>query len=302
MLRFITKLSCFYISILIIMSVGLVVHETQLLHGTYTDMANLIQRGNRYCTQQTQDIDIVLKQINTNSRSKLSYQKWLDCVENGKGFRGLTTTSTGITTPGIAPDKNLKDIIEFLKSNQGDGYSPLNFGMTYLDPVKLEQDMKHFLVKNIRDFDRFLTIGRFGFYRVDPYTIDVKVSLDMEPVDISNILTDATTRSEYVKIFGLDVNNVNTSEHISKSELTTLIKYNITYYVKWDYIPTSVYFRVNQRKVRGMVEQPDNIYFPMLYDAKGNLNPNPNMRTAFAQYKLTTDKPFKYTYSYILTH
>lgn len=307
-----------YLGLLLIALVAYVIFfETNNLHKAIISMSDLVARGNRYATQQTQDIDLVKEQITTNTASRRAYELWLNAMSSYNGLSNLHTdgaTCYGTLTSVSGTDPIMSnDIVGFLREdfNSGSsyGYTPLNFGITYLDPVKLEEDMKSFLIRNIRGFSTMFSFGKYGLYVVDPNTIDVHVSLDMTPVRIDSLLTDDVSKKAFYSMFGIDapasVSELNSNKFIQKNELKTIVMYKIKYYVKWDYVTTAYFFKMKKSETVAYLSQavpPKGIYFPLWYDREGNLETDISKKGSSPRRKLITDEPLEYDFEYVLTH
>lgn len=302
MLKLTRNIGLTILALLISLLAYTVIFEYTTFNNTTIEMSSLVRRGNRYCTQQAQDIDIVKKQIETNYQSRQAYKVWLEDMQNYSGFKNLRVSggvlSTTVPSEFEADTTVTSDVIPFLmddfyKGSSGNGYTPLNFGMTYLDPVKLQEDMEYYLTVNIRDFNNYLSAGKNGLYRIDPYTLEVAVELNMKPVRIDKTGNRAT-QEEYAKIFGLDLNSELGKKLASKEGLKTIVKYEILYKIKWDYIPTSAFFILTQDKAERIPQEY--VYRQISYDK------NVEKRLDTAVLKGVFTAPLEYKYDYVLTN
>lgn len=327
MIKLVRRMMLLTIAVSLISLLFLLTREIHAMNTTIQEFDDLVRRGNRYATLQTQDIDIVKQKLvgtGADSRSISAYRTWLNALENYRGFQGMKVSPTGgylapgTTTGEGASDPLLVDsIIPFLKEdlNSGDskGYTPLNFGMTYLDPVLLQQDMTDYLKTSIRTLSSGTTHGTWGHYRVDPETITVSVTLNMTPFNIESLLNSGNADSQraFIQMFGLDVNDSDTARLIGvtpgeNNKIKTVIRYDITYDIKWDYIPYTFITKVPSRVYKAgnfdSRNPPEDIYFPWLYTEDGSLNDNPDVWFKDGRYKMLLPKPVAYEFSYVLTH
>lgn len=327
MLKVTRKFLTWYIVITIILFIILLTREFYEMQATIAQFEDLVRRANRYATLQTQDIDIVKKQIigsNADPRSVTAYRQWLNSMSGYRGFSGMTvnkngsyfgpTSSTGEgSSDEILTDSIIPFLINDLNDSDSKGYTPLNFGMTYLDPILLRKDMLEYLQLSIRKLSPGTSFGTWGNYRIDPSTIEVEVEMDMTPFNIEDLLASGNPDSQraFIQMFGLDVNDSDTARLIGvdpskRNRIKTVVRYDITYRIKWDYIPYSPLTRVpssvykSGRYNEGNI--PQHIYYPWLYTEDGELNPNPSVRFKDGRYKMLLPGPVEYKFSYVLTH
>lgn len=289
------------------------VYDINVLHKTMIEMDASLNAANNYCVKQSQDITGLQDILKDNRVSGEEYQHWLTAMErmdsvtfNHDGT-AVQSTVTGASVDEIFKERFLKKLIEEKDSHKGEIMTPLNFGITYLDRQRLEQEARWYMHKRVLDFNDRFAFGKMGLYRIDPNTLDVRVSLKVTPINLVDLNVSAFVKSQYLKLFGTDTQKGGDVSAGGRVMSNVIVKYDIDYYLYYDYISSSPFLRIAKSDLAKFVRPdqltpPADIYFPFWYTKDGLINPDEKKRLASPIRKLKLSEPIKYSYSFVLTN
>lgn len=263
------------ITILIGCLVYVVFVEVTTFKDTYNAFQKTIILGNEYATSETQDVEIYNKMLSGNRDSKKAYGEWLDNTLAGRetsiDFNGRITS--GNAQYNIPSTDGFYYFVDFLNENYNDKnsdpntalYTPLDFGITYLDKYLLETSMKKYILNTLTELNRFNTTKSVSGYNIDPTTIGVQASITSRVVDLKQ-------KPDYIlQIFGAPKSSV--SANLSKNESNFMVVYDITYKIKWDYIPIASMFVLSKDQATAL-PQEDVYYESYIIDDHGVRQPS----------------------------
>lgn len=287
--------------------------DINILHDVMLEMDAAVLSANNYCVNQTQDIEGLQSKLSSNPIAKEEYLHWLDAMSDmdtlAIDYSGnVVRTSTSSTSDNVFSSRYLKKLKEEAEKDT-DILTPLNFSITYVDREQLQQDALWYMTQKMVELNDRLGTARYGLYRVDPATLDVKVDIKATPINLKDITTNRTTQEQYRKLFGAEVTDAPTGviSNSDKVMSNVVVKYDITYYVYYDYIPSSVFFKVTNstvtaRGIATMDHPPADLYFPFWYTKDGSINPDKSKRLSRPVKKFYPQRYREYSFSYILTN
>ena len=261
------------------------------LNNASDELDNLVGYSYNYSVVSMQDPDLYdtvltnpnyheLKEFGYSSiTAQKEYALWLR--EMAK-YRSITLTNGTVTSSTIPdgsnpPDPVFIEMIDVLGDSEIQEkyqFSPVNFGISYINTEILESSMEKYMHDLVSDTHTFFSFSKNAKYNINPDTIKVDVTVHVNPYNLTPNGSDKTsveTEFYYKTLFGREYD----SATAQASDNMTMLRNKIDVRVTYDVIPKYPLFRIPHSKTEGLspgpnVDPPDNMYFP-LWDS-GSIN------------------------------
>ena len=253
------------------------------LNNAKDEMDNLINYSYHYCVDGMQDPDlydtIIINQNNMDLKefgyssviAEKEYQLWLREMEKYRtiSLSNGTLLSSTITSGKNPPDlvfMEMIDILADIEVQEKYHFSPINFGVAYINTEILESSMEKYMHDLITDTHNFFSFSKNVKYNINPDTIKVEATVNITPYNLTPNNTDKTsveTEFYYKTLFGREY-DIATAQ---ASDNMTMLKNKIDLKVSYDIIPKYPIFWIpsdaSDKLAPGPnTTPPENMYFP----------------------------------------
>lgn len=269
----------------VILAIYMVMDIISYIQQTESEMDNLINYSVNYNIASVQDPDVYNTSVSNTSltalqsfgydsgRAALEYTAWLNDMKHYKKATYSNGVSISSSSSPTSTDDIFVEIIELLSGDLGAlsryNYTPINFGITYINTELLEAAMKQYIHDLVTETHIYLSFDKNGKFNINPDTVDIEAIITATPYNLGA----ATDETEYLYkvLFGEDYDNTTAIA----SDNRTMLRYNIELNVEYDMIPKYGFFRIPTSVASGLSagagSPPDGMYFP-LWDMGSTVN------------------------------